>query len=90
MPFRLPPLSPLRFFEAAGRHQRFKLAAAELNVTASAISHGIVGLEQALGSQLFVRGVLRLLQSVCVQMNNRSLLHLALLSLLVEKSERNE
>jgi LysR family glycine cleavage system transcriptional activator len=56
MPFRLPPLSSLRFFEAAGRHQSFKLAAAELNVTASAISHGIVGLEQALGIQLFIRG----------------------------------
>lgn len=55
MPLRLPPLSSLRFFEAAGRHQSFKLAAAELNVTPSAISHGIVGLEQAIGIQLFVR-----------------------------------
>jgi DNA-binding transcriptional LysR family regulator len=55
MPLRLPPLSSLRFFEAAGRHRSFKLAAAELNVTPSAISHGIVGLEQALGVQLFVR-----------------------------------
>jgi hypothetical protein len=27
MPLRQPPLSPLRFFEAAGRHQSFKLAA---------------------------------------------------------------
>ena len=55
MPLRLPPLSALRFFEAAGRHQSFKLAAAELNVTPSAISHGIVSLEQALGVTLFVR-----------------------------------
>jgi LysR family transcriptional regulator, glycine cleavage system transcriptional activator len=55
MPLRLPPLSSLRFFEAAGRHQSFKLAAAELNVTPSAVSHGIVGLEQALGVELFVR-----------------------------------
>ena len=55
MPLRLPPLSSLRFFEAAGRHQSFKLAAAELNVTPSAVSHGIVSLEQALGVQLFVR-----------------------------------
>jgi LysR family transcriptional regulator, glycine cleavage system transcriptional activator len=55
MPLRLPPLPALRFFEAAGRHQSFKLAAAELNVTPSAISHGIVGLEQALGVELFVR-----------------------------------
>lgn len=55
MPLRLPPLSSLRFFEAAGRHQSFKLAAAELNVTPSAVSHGIVSLEQALGVELFVR-----------------------------------
>ena len=55
MPLRLPPLPSLRFFEAAGRHQSFKLAAAELNVTPSAISHGIVGLEQVLGVELFIR-----------------------------------
>lgn len=55
MPLRLPPLASLRFFEAAGRHQSFKLAAAELNVTPSAVSHGIVGLEQSLGVELFVR-----------------------------------
>lgn len=55
MPLRLPPLSSLRFFEAAGRHQSFKLAAAELNVTPSAVSHGIVGLERALGVTLFLR-----------------------------------
>ncbi|MGO4326523.1 LysR substrate-binding domain-containing protein [Cupriavidus sp. 2TAF22] len=55
MPLRLPPLSALRFFEAAGRHQSFKLAAAELNVTPGAVSHGIAGLEQALGVALFVR-----------------------------------
>lgn len=55
MPLRLPPLPALRFFEAAGRHLSFKRAAAELNVTPSAISHGILGLEQALGTELFVR-----------------------------------
>lgn len=55
MPLRLPPLSALRFFEAAGRHGSFKLAAAELNVTPSAVSHGIVALEQALGVELFIR-----------------------------------
>ena len=57
---RLPPLSSLRFFEAAGRHQSFKLAAAELNVTPSAVSHGIVSLEQALGVELFIREPRRL------------------------------
>ncbi len=55
MALRLPPLSSLRFFEAAGRHQSFKLAAGELNVTPSAVSHGIVALEKALGVALFVR-----------------------------------
>lgn len=60
MPLRLPPLSSLRFFEAAGRHLSFKLAAAELNVTPSAVSHGIVGLEQALGVALFMREPRRL------------------------------
>ena len=60
MPLRLPPLSSLRFFEAAGRHQSFKLAAAELNVTPSAVSHGIVSLEQTLGVELFIRAPRRL------------------------------
>lgn len=60
MPLRLPPLSSLRLFEAAGRHCSFKLAAAELNVTPSAVSHGIVGLEQTLGVALFVREPRRL------------------------------
>jgi LysR family transcriptional regulator, glycine cleavage system transcriptional activator len=55
MPLRLPPLSSLRFFEAAGRHRSFKRAAAELNVTPSAVSHGIVALEKALGVALFRR-----------------------------------
>ncbi|MBV8392564.1 MAG: LysR family transcriptional regulator, partial [Alphaproteobacteria bacterium] len=55
MSFRLPPLPALRFFEAAGRLQSFKLAASELNVTPSAVSHGIQGLEQALGTELFIR-----------------------------------
>lgn len=55
MPLRLPPLPALRLFEAAGRLRSFKLAAAELNITPSAVSHGIVGLEQALGVALFER-----------------------------------
>lgn len=52
---RLPPLSALRLFEAAGRHQSFKRAAEELHLTPSAVSHGIVGLEQSLGVTLFTR-----------------------------------
>lgn len=56
MALRLPPLSALRLFEAAGRHASFKLAAAELHVTPSAVSHGIVSLERWLGIDLFERG----------------------------------
>src|SRR5690606_6819687 len=51
-----PPLPALRLFEAAGRLCSFKLAAAELSLTPSAVSHGIVSLERALGVDLFVRG----------------------------------
>ena len=56
MPFRLPPLPALRLFEAAGRLRSFKLAAAELGLTPSAVSHAIVGLEETLDTKLFVRG----------------------------------
>lgn len=56
MVFRLPPLSSLRVFEAAARHNSFRKAADELNLTASAISHGIQTLENWLGVELFHRG----------------------------------
>jgi DNA-binding transcriptional LysR family regulator len=56
MPYRLPPLNSLRLFEAAGRHLSFKLAAEELNITPSAVSHGIQSLEDWLGVVLFARG----------------------------------
>lgn len=56
MAFRLPPLNTLRLFEAAGRHLSFKLAAQELGVTPSAVSHGVHGLEDWLGTPLFARG----------------------------------
>ncbi len=52
---RLPSLSALRAFEAAARHESAKNAANELSVTATAISHHIRGLEEALGVALFVR-----------------------------------
>lgn len=52
---QLPSLSALRAFEAAGRHESAKQAALELSVTATAISHQIRGLEEALGIALFVR-----------------------------------
>ena len=52
---RLPSLNGLRAFEAAARHLSFTNAAAELNVTQTAISHQIRRLEQELGIRLFVR-----------------------------------
>jgi LysR family transcriptional regulator, glycine cleavage system transcriptional activator len=55
-PMRLPvPLSALRTFEAAARRRSFKAAAAELNLTASAVSHSIRKVEEALGVALFER-----------------------------------
>src|ERR1700743_1592250 len=52
---RLPSLNGLRAFEAAARHLSFTNAAAELNVTQTAISHQIRRLEEELGIRLFVR-----------------------------------
>jgi LysR family glycine cleavage system transcriptional activator len=51
----LPPLTELRAFEAAARHMSFKLAAAELGVTPTAISHQIKLLELHCGLSLFRR-----------------------------------
>lgn len=55
MPRRLPPLTSLRAFEAAGRHLSFTKAAAELAVTQAAISHQVKSLEEHLGKPLFLR-----------------------------------
>lgn len=55
MSSRLPSLNGLRAFEAAARHLSFTVAASELNVTQTAISHQIRRLEQELGIRLFVR-----------------------------------
>jgi LysR family glycine cleavage system transcriptional activator len=55
MTARLPSLNGLRAFEAAARHLSFTVAAAELNVTQTAISHQIRRLEEELGVRLFVR-----------------------------------
>ena len=54
---RMPPLNALRAFEAAARHLSLTRAAAELHVTAGALSHQIRGLEELLGVQLFERRV---------------------------------
>lgn len=55
MPHRLPPLTSLRAFEAAGRHLSFTKAAAELTVTQAAVSHQVKALEEHLGVALFLR-----------------------------------
>lgn len=54
-PRHLPPLKSLAAFEAAARHLSFKGAAADLNVTPSAISHQIKALEDELDVALFTR-----------------------------------
>lgn len=51
----LPPLTRLRPFEAAARHESFSLAAAELSMTQTAVSKQIAALERELGARLFER-----------------------------------
>lgn len=51
----LPPLGGLRAFEAAARHLSFKVAAEELGVTPTAISHQVRQLELHCGQALFRR-----------------------------------
>jgi LysR family transcriptional regulator, glycine cleavage system transcriptional activator len=55
MTYLLPPLNPLRAFEAAARHLSFKLAAHELHVTAGAVGLQVKALEERLGVRLFER-----------------------------------
>lgn len=52
---KIPPLNSLRSFEAAARLASFKLAAEELCVSHSAISHQVKLLENHLGVELFER-----------------------------------
>jgi LysR family glycine cleavage system transcriptional activator len=52
---QLPPLDPLRAFEAAARTGSFSAAAAALNITHGAISRQIARLEQWVGLRLFER-----------------------------------
>ncbi|MBI0539544.1 transcriptional regulator GcvA [Roseomonas sp. KE2513] len=51
----LPPLNPLRAFEAAGRFGSVRRAAEELGVTPGAVSRQVQVLENELGVQLFRR-----------------------------------
>jgi LysR family transcriptional regulator, glycine cleavage system transcriptional activator len=52
----LPPLSAIRCFEAAARHQSFTRAARELGMTQAAVSYQIKVLEGRVGASLFLRG----------------------------------
>jgi DNA-binding transcriptional LysR family regulator len=51
----IPPLAALRAFEVTVRLGGFARAAAELNISTSAISHQIRGLEESLGTRLLER-----------------------------------
>jgi LysR family glycine cleavage system transcriptional activator len=55
-PIRTVPLNALRSFDAAARHLSFATAAAELGVTAAAVSVQVRRLEEWVGVPLFVRG----------------------------------
>jgi LysR family transcriptional regulator, glycine cleavage system transcriptional activator len=52
---KLPPLTALKAFEAAARHESFTKAAAELSVTQGAVSQQVKALEDLLGFKLFAR-----------------------------------
>jgi LysR family glycine cleavage system transcriptional activator len=51
----IPPLSAVRAFESAARHENFTRAAAELGMTQAAVSYQIRLLEERLGALLFHR-----------------------------------
>lgn len=55
MATRLPPVHALSAFESAARHGSFALAADELHITPSALSHRIRLLEEYVGERLFLR-----------------------------------
>jgi DNA-binding transcriptional LysR family regulator len=52
---KLPPLNALPVFEAVARLNSFSRAAEQLNISQSAVSHQIKGLETYLGEKLFLR-----------------------------------
>lgn len=52
---RPPPFAALRALEAACRHRSYTAAAAELNVTHSAVSQAVRRLEEEVGAKLFYR-----------------------------------
>ena len=59
MSSKLPPLTAIRAFEAAARHESFTKAAAELGMTQAAISYQVKLLEDRVGAPLFLRHLTR-------------------------------
>ncbi|MDP1171794.1 LysR family transcriptional regulator, partial [Klebsiella pneumoniae] len=51
----IPSSAHLQAFEAVARRRSFALAASELHLTASAVSHQVAKLEAQLGVRLFER-----------------------------------
>lgn len=64
-------LSAVRAFEAAARRGSFRAAAAELNLSPSAVSHAVLKLEKALGVTLFERRG----RTVGLTINGETLMH---------------
>ena len=64
-------LPAVRAFEAAARRGSFRAAAAELNLSPSAVSHAIVKLEKTLGVALFERNG----RSMALTINGETLMH---------------
>lgn len=54
-PHPLPPLTAIRAFEAAARHENFSRAGEELGMTQAAVSYQIKALEGRVGRALFLR-----------------------------------
>ncbi|HZF32829.1 MAG TPA: transcriptional regulator GcvA [Candidatus Angelobacter sp.] len=63
VPSKLPPLSAIRAFEAAARHESFTKAAAELGMTQAAVSYQVKLLEDRVGAPLFLRQARRVMLS---------------------------
>jgi LysR family glycine cleavage system transcriptional activator len=70
---RLPSLKFLKTFQVAAVHQSFKVAAEELCITPSAVSHQVKLLETQLGIPLFERGPHSLLLTEAGQMYLQSI-----------------
>lgn len=52
---RIPPMKSIVAFESVSRNRSVSRAAEELGLTASAVSHQLANLEEAIGQPLFFR-----------------------------------